>query len=53
MEEDEQGQPTVKTKKLLVSDHLPNFIAGERVQGALGEIVDAPNITSMIEMIYG
>jgi hypothetical protein len=53
MKEDEQGQPTIKSKQLLVSDHLPQFIAGERVQGALGEIVDEPNITRMIEMIYG
>lgn len=53
MKEDDQGQPTIKSKQLLVSDHLPQFIAGERVQGALGEIVDEPNITRMIEMIYG
>jgi hypothetical protein len=53
MMEDSEGQPTIKTKQLLVSDHLPQFIAGERVQGALGEIVSGPNITQMIEMIYG
>lgn len=51
-EQDAQGQPTVKVKKLWVSDHQL-FEAGERVQGALGDVVVRPNITTMLSTIFG
>lgn len=51
-ENDANGQPTQKVKKLWVSDH-PQFEAGERVQGLLGDSVRNPNITTMINTIFG
>lgn len=51
---DANGELTVKTKKLLIGEGiLPTVIAGERVQGALPDIVDHPNITHMMQAIYG
>lgn len=48
---DENGTPTQKVRRLLVTPH-PMFEAGERVQGALGDVVDNPNITFMIQRVY-
>lgn len=45
-------QPGTKIRRLLVSPH-PQFEAGERVQGRLGVVVDEPNISTMIDMIFG
>lgn len=51
---DSQGQPTIKVKKLLIGEGvLPTVIAGERVQGALPDIVERPNITEMMKQITG
>ncbi len=51
---DENGQETKKTKKLLIGEGImPTIITGERVQGALPDIVDDPNITEMLVKIYG
>jgi hypothetical protein len=48
---DVNGQPTGKMRRLLVSPH-PEFEAGERVQGRLPEVVDNPNVTSMLLSVY-
>lgn len=54
-ETDENGQPTVKVKNLLIMSDHPQFESGERVQGILGDIVRNPNVSEMIakiEMMY-
>lgn len=51
MAPDENGQPTRKIRKLWVGSH-PQFEAGERVQGTLGDVVDEPNITAMMKTIF-
>lgn len=48
---DANGQPTGKIRRLLISPH-PQFEAGERVQGRLGEVVDQPSITAMLTTVY-
>lgn len=51
---DENGQATGKLKKLLIGEGvMPTVITGERVQGALPDVVDNPNITEMLVKIYG
>lgn len=51
------GQPSGETRKvmrLLVSqDLVPTIEAGERVQGALGDVVTNPSITEMLTAIFG
>lgn len=42
----------VEHHKLLVSQH-PEYEAGERVGGKLGQVVDDPNVSTMIEAIFG
>ena len=51
MAPDDDGQPTRKIRKLWVGSH-PQFEAGERVQGTLGDVVSEPNIDSMIKTIF-
>lgn len=51
-EQDENGQNTRKVNKLLIGQH-PQFEAGERVQGLLGDVVTEPNITEMMRVIFG
>jgi hypothetical protein len=51
-EADENGQNTVKKLKLLIGGD-PNFECGERVQGALGDLVADPNISTMRDIIFG
>lgn len=46
------GQTSVRVLKLLVAQH-PQFEAGERVQGRLGDVVREPHIQSMIGTIFG
>lgn len=48
---DENGQMTKKVRKLWVGSH-PQFEAGERVQGTLGDVVENPNIQSMMKIIF-
>ena len=51
---DANGQSTGKLKRLLIGEGiLPTVIAGERVQGALPDIVDNPRLTEMLTAIYG
>ena len=45
-------QPGRKIRRLLVSPH-PQFEAGERVQGRLGEIVDEPTVPTMLDKVFG
>lgn len=52
MENDENGQPTLKVKNLLIRSDDPQFESGERVQGVLGDVVRNPNISEMINLIY-
>lgn len=46
------GQPTVPVKRLLISDHA-EYEAGERVQGVLGGDVRDPNVTTMMNTVFG
>jgi len=39
-------------RKLLVAQH-PQFEAGERVGGVLGQVVENPNISTMIDTVFG
>src|SRR6185436_5279672 len=50
-EQDENGQLTKKVRRLWIGDH-PQFVAGERVQGTLGDMVSEPNISEMIKTIF-
>lgn len=49
---DKNGQATRKVQKLLIGQH-PQFEAGERVQGALPDVVINPRITDMMATIFG
>lgn len=50
-EPDENNQATVEVKKLWIGRH-PQFEAGERVQGLLGNVVSRPNIEEMLRKIF-
>lgn len=50
-EADADGNPTKKVVNLFVGTH-PQFESGERVQGALPDVVINPNISDMIRTIY-
>ena len=52
-ESDANGQNTQKVKKLLIMSDHPQFESGERVQGLLGDVVRQPNITEMMNTIFG
>lgn len=45
-------QPAIQVRKMLVSKH-PQFEAGERVQGKLGSVVSAPNVSKMLDTVFG
>ena len=45
-------QPGRKIRRLLVTPH-PQFEAGERVQGRLGDVVDEPTVEKMLDMVFG
>lgn len=49
VERDSEG---VEHRKLLVSQH-PEYEAGERVGGRLGQVVEDPNIDAMINTVFG
>jgi len=49
VDRDEAG---VEHRKLLVSQH-PEYEAGERVGGVLGQVVTDPNISIMIDTVFG
>lgn len=48
---DEHGRPQ-KLRKLLISADNPLFEAGERVHGRLPDIVEQPNLTTMLHQVY-
>lgn len=48
---DENGQSTRKVLRLLIGQH-PQFEAGERVQGLLGDVVTSPNVSQMMKVIF-
>lgn len=48
---DADGQMTKKMRRLFIGTH-PSFESGERVQGTLGDVVDDPVISEMIEKIF-
>lgn len=50
-EQDENGQPTQKVRKLLIGDH-PQFVTGERVQGQLPDVITRPNLADMYRRVY-
>lgn len=45
-------QPGSKIRRLLVTPH-PQFEAGERVQGRLGDVVDNPTVPTMLNLVFG
>lgn len=47
----EDGQPTDKIMKLLVAQH-PQFEAGERVQGVLGDVIRQPHMSRILETVF-
>src|SRR4030042_6044626 len=51
-EVDTDGQPTVKVRRMLVTPHNL-FEAGERVQGVLGDVVNDPSVSTMMDTIFG
>ncbi len=48
----EQGETTGKARRLLITPH-PLFEAGERVQGVLGDVITEPNVSDMMNTIFG
>jgi hypothetical protein len=48
---DDNGQLTKKVRKLWIGSH-PQFETGERVQGTLGDVVERPDIDSMMKTIF-
>lgn len=51
---DGNGQPGPKIKKLLIGEGIvPTIVAGERVQGALDDIIENPHITQMMAQMFG
>jgi len=52
IQNDDPTQPGRKIRRLLVTPH-PQFEAGERVQGRLGDVVDEPTVTKMLDMVFG
>lgn len=48
---DSNGQPTGKVRKLLITPH-PQFEAGERVQGRLGDVIESPNVWQMLFTVF-
>lgn len=48
---DANGQPTVPVRKLLIAPN-DQFEAGERVQGRLPQVIESPNVTSMLLQVY-
>lgn len=52
--QDEHGTQTGKLKRLMIGQGIdPTIVAGERVQGALPDVVDNPHITQMFTTIFG
>lgn len=51
MPTEDPTNPVRKIRRLLISPH-PEYEAGERVQGRLGEVVDEPNIATMLATVY-
>lgn len=52
--QDSTGVVTGYQRKLLIGQGIaPNIITGERVQGTLPPIIEDPNITSMVNAIFG
>lgn len=49
---DDPTQPGYKIRRLLVTPH-PQFEAGERVQGRLGDMVDEPTVPKMLNAVFG
>lgn len=49
VERDDEG---AEHRKLLVSQH-PEYEAGERVGGVLGQVIEDPDIADMIEIVFG
>lgn len=45
-------QPTTPVRKLLVAPH-DMYLAGERVNGRLGSFVVNPNVTEMLDVVFG
>lgn len=47
------GQTQAKVKKMLIGAGVnPAYVAGERVQGRLPDIIDNPNISAMLAAVY-
>ncbi len=52
-EMDANGQPTKRVKELIVTADHPEFEAGERVQGLLGDSIIEPNFSDIYRAIWG
>lgn len=51
-EADANGQNTLRRQQLLISGN-DQIECGERVQGALPEVLSDPNLTTILRMVYG
>lgn len=52
--QDEHGTATGKLKRLMIGQGIdPTIVAGERVQGALPDVVDNPHVIEMFKTIFG
>lgn len=49
---DPNGQATMMVRNLMIGAH-PQYVTGERVQGALPDVIRDPNITEMFKAIFG
>jgi hypothetical protein len=49
---DDPTQGTEKIRRMLVVPHV-QFEAGERVQGRLGDIITNPNVSTMLDTVFG
>lgn len=47
----DNGSPAVR--RLLVSPEFDEYEAGERVNGALGTVIDEPNVERMLDTVFG
>ena len=45
-------QPPIEQRRMLVGFD-PSIIAGERVGGRLSRIIDNPNVTTMLDTVFG
>lgn len=51
--QDDPANPGTILRRMLVTTGQTNFLAGERVGGRLGQVVENPNVSTMLTTIFG